>query len=674
MKRLLAVLFLYVSTLMAQGPNTFTFPGNGVPPGGANKCAFMQLWNDRVNGHYYFCDARTGTWTDLTAGGGGVPGGANTQVQFNNAGAFGGSSKFTWAAHPVSSTDGVYIGDPLSSFNAFDQATATAINFLMCKNPNSPTVTQTCNVSLAEYSNVSGNFQGAHYFQGTSTNSAGSMPFLYGGYAEADTFSTGTGTVALATGLGTTTENHSGTTDLQAGVTVHNLVDVGATSTSVAGFLYRQNSMLGTTTNNYGFYSVDVTGATNNYAIYTNAGRVRLGDVTTIGSTAPAPNNLLLLKGAGTGLLSLGQLSDATGFNGLVFNNTALASTNYSIASDNTDTRYNVATGNKHRFLVNNVDRTWFDVNGLSFFGSTSGGASIDVAAVAGSPNRILLPVATGGAGTFLQTDGNNPQQTSWVAAVTSVTASQPLSSSGGTTPALSYTAPASTTFWLEDFLVTQSGSTAPAGWTAFATGTGTLSYVTSAGHPGIVRTSSGATVSSKEALSSGGAAGNNTVFLSTENFDITFSARPSVTGATKPDHMVCLSGDTASSTNLPYTDAFCAEVLSADAPYDWYMVNRRASTPSRFDTGTAVTNGTWYTLRLYRVDSNTVGLSVNGGNTYCITSAGSLPAACTNGNTSVTLYSGGVRPISQVRNNTAATTETLDLDYVRLLITGLSR
>jgi hypothetical protein len=44
----------------------------------------------------YFINA-SGTETELGAdGGGGTPGGANTQIQFNNAGAFGGSSNLTW--------------------------------------------------------------------------------------------------------------------------------------------------------------------------------------------------------------------------------------------------------------------------------------------------------------------------------------------------------------------------------------------------------------------------------------------------------------------------------------------------------------------------------------------------------------------------------------------------
>lgn len=53
----------------------------------------------------------------------------------------------------------------------------------------------------------------------------------------------------------------------------------------------------------------------------------------------------------------------------------------------------------------------------VDFFGTTSGSASVSVADTAGTPNKILLPTATGGAGTVLSSDGGNPQQLSWIAA-----------------------------------------------------------------------------------------------------------------------------------------------------------------------------------------------------------------------------------------------------------------
>ena len=65
----------------------------------------------------------------------------------------------------------------------------------------------------------------------------------------------------------------------------------------------------------------------------------------------------------------------------------------------------------------------------LSFVGGSSGSAAIQVAAVAGNPNPIQLPTTTGAAGSFLQTDGGSPQQTSW----TPIAHGMQLFTSGGT-------------------------------------------------------------------------------------------------------------------------------------------------------------------------------------------------------------------------------------------------
>jgi hypothetical protein len=48
------------------------------------------------NGTNFRFKLPAGTFTDLTGGGGGTPGGADTQVQFNDGGAFGGDADYTW--------------------------------------------------------------------------------------------------------------------------------------------------------------------------------------------------------------------------------------------------------------------------------------------------------------------------------------------------------------------------------------------------------------------------------------------------------------------------------------------------------------------------------------------------------------------------------------------------
>lgn len=78
----------------------------------------------------------------------------------------------------------------------------------------------------------------------------------------------------------------------------------------------------------------------------------------------------------------------------------------YSYFGNNTGSSAAPAYTNDMKFLTK-----------ISFIGATSGTAVVQVAAVAGSPNPIQLPTATGGAGEVLTTDGGNPQQLSWTAA-----------------------------------------------------------------------------------------------------------------------------------------------------------------------------------------------------------------------------------------------------------------
>lgn len=59
-----------------------------------------------TNGQVLTYSTTTGTWYPATGGGGGTPAGSDTEIQFNNAGAFGGSAKFRW------DDDGSEFGDP----------------------------------------------------------------------------------------------------------------------------------------------------------------------------------------------------------------------------------------------------------------------------------------------------------------------------------------------------------------------------------------------------------------------------------------------------------------------------------------------------------------------------------------------------------------------------------
>jgi hypothetical protein len=71
-------------------------------------------------------------------------------------------------------------------------------------------------------------------------------------------------------------------------------------------------------------------------------------------------------------------------------------------------------------FVLNNGSTVATGSPRLKWTGKSGGSAVISVAASAGTPNPILLPTTTGSSGQELQTDGANPQQTSWVTPVKS--------------------------------------------------------------------------------------------------------------------------------------------------------------------------------------------------------------------------------------------------------------
>lgn len=66
-----------------------------------------RLWWDPVTNRFYYSDGVTPGGIPVGGGGNGTPGGANTTVQFNNSGSFGGSPNFTYdVANSVLSVTG----------------------------------------------------------------------------------------------------------------------------------------------------------------------------------------------------------------------------------------------------------------------------------------------------------------------------------------------------------------------------------------------------------------------------------------------------------------------------------------------------------------------------------------------------------------------------------------
>jgi hypothetical protein len=101
------------------------------------------------------------SWVAQSGGGGnGTPGGSNTQVQFNNAGSFGGSPKFTW--NDVS--DQLTVTGNLTVVNNF-----TTSN-LISTNANVTTLTASGNISAGNVSG--GNLVSANFLSGTLTTAS----------------------------------------------------------------------------------------------------------------------------------------------------------------------------------------------------------------------------------------------------------------------------------------------------------------------------------------------------------------------------------------------------------------------------------------------------------------------------------------------------------------------
>lgn len=97
MKTILLLLVAFACSALAQ-PSSQRIVYVTTAPSGAcspNGQAFRYVISGGDVGKLYACDT---TWTLLAtaAGGGGAPGGSTTQIQYNNAGAFGGASGSVW--------------------------------------------------------------------------------------------------------------------------------------------------------------------------------------------------------------------------------------------------------------------------------------------------------------------------------------------------------------------------------------------------------------------------------------------------------------------------------------------------------------------------------------------------------------------------------------------------
>ena len=106
LKHITLMIFLVLPTICSAQAYQTGFVYRGVLANIPATCVQGQLSfvTDATAGQQIYECSATNTWTQqLNSGGGGSPGGSNTQLQYNNAGAFGGTADFTFASHTITS-------------------------------------------------------------------------------------------------------------------------------------------------------------------------------------------------------------------------------------------------------------------------------------------------------------------------------------------------------------------------------------------------------------------------------------------------------------------------------------------------------------------------------------------------------------------------------------------
>lgn len=261
-------------------------------------------------------------------GGSGTPGGTTGQVQYNNAGAFGGSAATitsggspTWRGDELFGTDNTYnIGAsgatrPKNEYlagnlvigldvgfttkfsiynNSFDgsatEKSGGYINFNTASDTGAATL-EGMNLSLTSAGDVTGSMQGI-LVTATYNGHGATLPYLYGSKAIVGNSGASTSPVTLMTGYYVDhTINGTGTVATTIGYDdILGCCSSAGTVTDYYGYRFATPQIfgLGTVVNQYGFYAQDVVGATTkNYAIWTNVGKVHLGDHVALAGAGP---------------------------------------------------------------------------------------------------------------------------------------------------------------------------------------------------------------------------------------------------------------------------------------------------------------------------------------------------------------------------------------------------
>jgi hypothetical protein len=192
------------------------------------------------------------------------------------------------------------------------------------------------------------------------------------------------------------------------------------------------------------------------------------------------------------------------------------------------------------------------------------------------------------------------------------------------------------------------SGTVGELGWSFSAGSAGVQDAEPS--HPGVIRRTSSAN-SGQLATLSHRSAGN--VVSMDDDWTLDFILRPTLVNST----VRYLFGMADGIGSVPPTNGCYIEKLVGDT--NWFFVTRAASTETRADSGVAAAAATWVRFRI-RLSGTTVYFSIDGGSET--SQATNVPATSVEVQPAIILIPA------------EAVAKTLDLDYARLQITGLSR
>lgn len=220
----------------------------------------------------------------------------------------------------------------------------------------------------------------------------------------------------------------------------------------------------------------------------------------------------------------------------------------------------------------------------------------------------------------------------------------------------------------------TVTGNVGTIGLQFVTTGTGgSVAYRDAeAGHPGIIRFTSGNTINEVNSVAFRTSASQGTFHLNTNSgfpFDLVWIVRTNAVSA-EPTYRIGLSNTPAVAGGQPANGLYF-EKLSGDSNF-WRIVVRTAGSETRYNTGFAYAASTWYRFRIkwdppylkYSVDDSA--LQAFGSPQQAAGAAWVVPAT-------PTLPTATLTPLVTLVPSTAAS-QTIDLDYVKLIHFGFSR